>query len=119
MVYFDIDRSQSLESVFDLVSCARPPTIFLEDDNVPMIVDEFDGCFLYVSFRVSEVGDVGLLPSSGRCVVPIGGAGDMFWEVWSTSGSDGSVVLGREVVVEGCQGVVTSVVSILGILALS
>ena len=43
----------------------------------------------------------------------------MFWEIWSTSGGNWSVVLGREVVVEGCQDAVTSVIFALGILVLS
>ena len=84
---------------------------------MPMVVDEFDGCFSYVSLGVSEIGNVGLLPSSGRCAVPIGDACDMCWEVWCISGGDWGVV-GCEGIVKGCQDVVTSVVSVPGTLAL-
>ena len=106
-----------MESVVDLMSCACPPAIFFEGDNVPMVVDEFDGCFLYVSLGIGKVGDISLLSSSGRCVVPIGSAGDVCWEVWSVSGGNWGIV-GCEGVVEGCQGGVTSVAFVPGILVL-
>ena len=84
---------------------------------MPVIIDEFDGCFSYISLGVSEISNVGLLSSSGRHVVPISGTGDMLWEVWSTSGGNWGVV-GCEGIVKGCQDVVTSVVFVPGILVL-
>ena len=104
-----------MESVLDSMSDTCPPTIFFKDDNVPVVVDELDRCFSYVPFGISEIGDVSLLPSSGRRVVPIGSAGDMCWEVWSISGGNWGVV-GCERVGKGCQDVVTSVVFVPGIL---
>jgi len=99
------------------MSCACPPTIFFVDDNVPAVVDELDRCLSYVPLGVGEIGNVGLLSSSGRCTVPIGSAGDVCWEVWSVSGGNWGIV-GCEGVEKGCQDVVTSVIFVPGTLVL-
>ena len=83
---------------------------------MPMVVDEFDRCFSYVSLGVGEISNVGLLPSSRGCAVPISSACDMCWEVWCISGGDGGIV-GCKGVVKGCQDVTTSVAFFPGILA--